>query len=551
MNQQGSAATGSTQKDKKMLLSGVLILAVANILVKICGFIYKVPMNRMLGDEMINISAAHSIYNVLYMISTAGIPVAVSVLVSECRAKGDVLRLKRVFRVSLVSLIVVGAVGFLVMVGSAGAISRANSGGESFRCILAIAPSLFFIAICSVYRGYFQGFQQMAPTALSEFIESFGKMALGLVFIYLALYRFGQSQLSAAAWAVFAETFGIILGTLFLISIRKYYHHKNKLIMFGDAVATESVTDSSPILPRLASIAIPISLSAVMLNIAALVDSQLMWPLLTSHLGNSDLAKEIASDYTTGAVTLYNLPTVLIYPISCSIVPFLSAALKSGDDLSVRRVTNSALRLTALIALPCALGMSALSGPILDMLFGGGDAKMATNAGPLLSILSISVFLVSMLSVTNALLQGNHREKKPMISMVAGLVVKISSDIILTKLFGAVGAPISTVLFHATVVCFNFYFVLRYTVARPNFISVFFRPFVAALVSAGGAIFFYRLFSKYLFGVTLSTVCAVFGAVLVYLVAIFIFGCINEDDLSMLPKGKKISTVLHRLQLLR
>lgn len=551
MNQQTQGATGSNQRDKKMLLSGVLILTISNLLVKICGFIYKVPMNQMLGDEMINVSAAHSIYNILYMISTAGIPVAVSVLVSECRAKGDVLRLKRVFRVSLISLIAVGAVGCLVMVGSAGVLSRVNSGGESFRCILAIAPSLFFIAICSVYRGYFQGFQQMAPTAISEIIESFGKMALGLIFIYLALYRFGQSQLSAAAWAVFAETFGIVLGTLFLISIRRYYHQKKKLTMFGDAVANESVTDASPVLPRLASIAIPISLSAVMLNIAALVDSQLMWPLLTRYLGDSALAKEIASDYTTGAVTLYNLPTVLIYPISCSIVPFLSAALKSGDEHSVRRVTNSALRLTALIALPCALGMSALSGPILDMLFGGGDAKMATNAGPLLSILSISVFLVSMLSVTNALLQGNHREKKPMISMAAGLVVKIVSDILLTTFFGAVGAPISTVLFHATVVCFNFFFVLRYTVARPNFISVFFRPFVAALMAAGGAIFSYRLFAKYLFGVTLSTICAVLCAMLVYLIAVFIFGCINEEDISMLPKGKKIGGILRRLHLLR
>lgn len=551
MNQKNGEATGSNQKDRKMLLSGMLILAIANIIVKICGFIYKVPMNRMLGDEMINISAAHSIYNILYMISTAGIPVAVSVLVSECRAKGDVLRLKRVFRVSLLSLLVVGAVGSLIMVGSAGALSRMNSGGESFGCILAIAPSLFFIGICSVYRGYFQGFQQMGPTAISEIIESFGKMALGLIFIYLALYRFGQSQLSAAAWAVFAETFGIILGTLFLISIRKFYHRKNKLTMFGDAVANESVTDTRPVLPRLASIAIPISLSAVMLNIAALVDSQMMWPLLTSYLGDSALAKEIASDYTTGAVTLYNLPTVLIYPISCSIVPFLSAALKSGDERAVRRVTNSALRLTALIALPCALGMSALSGPILDMLFGSGDAKMATNAGPLLSILSISVFLVSMLSVTNALLQGNHREKKPMISMAAGLAVKILSDILLTRYFGAVGAPISTVLFHATVVCFNFYFVLRYTAARPNFISVFFRPFVAALASAASAIFFYRIFSKYLFGITLSTVFAVFGAIGIYLIAIFIFGCINEEDISMLPRGKKITSALRRLRLLR
>ena len=135
--------------------------------------------------------------------------------------------------------------------------------------------------------------------------------------------------------------------------------------------------------------------------------------------------------------------------------------------------------------------------------------------------------------------------------MAAGLVVKIVSDGLLTHLFGAVGAPISTVLFHATVVCFNFYFVLRYTVARPKFVSVFFRPFVAALVSAGGAIFFYRIFHRYVFGVTLSTIVAVLGAMLVYLIAVFLFGCIDREDLLMLPKGKKIGDFLHRIHLMR
>ena len=532
MNKKSPAATGSTQKDRRLLLSGVFVLTFANILVKICGLIYKIPLNNSLGDEMININAAHSIYNILYMISTAGIPVAVSVLVSECRAKGDVLRLKRVHKVSLITLSIVGIFGTIIMILSAGLISQASTGGESYFCILAIAPSLFFIAICSVYRGYFQGFQQMTPTAVSEIIESFGKMAIGLLFIYLSLYHFGQSRLTAAAWAVFAETFGIILGMLFLVLIRSYYFKKNKLTMFGDAIASETVTDKSPVLPRLASIAIPISLSAVMLNVAALVDTQMMWPLLSSYLGDGNLAKEIASDYSTGAVTLYNLPTVLIYPISCSIVPFISAALESGDRRSVRRVTNSALRITAILALPCALGMSALSGPILDLVF------------------SISVFLVSMLSVTNALLQGNHHEKKPMISMGVGLGVKIISDILLTRNFGAIGAPLSTVLFHATVVCFNFYFVIRHTEARPNFISVFFRPFVAALVSAGSAILFYRLLTAYIIGGRIATLLAILGAAIVYALAVFLFRCIVEDDILMLPKGEKIKRLLKSLHLL-
>lgn len=551
MDKKASMATGSTRKDKKRLLSGVLILTFANVLVKIFGLIYKIPLNTALGEKFYVTNAAYSIYNTLYMISTAGIPVAISILVSECRTRGDVLRLKRVFRVSILTLIIVGSVGTLLMFGTAGILSEINSNGESFWSICAIAPALLLIAVCSVYRGYYQGFQQMTPTAVSELLESFFKMAFGLLFVHLSLNHFGQSKATAAAFTELSTTIGILIGMCYLIFIRYRYRQSDKLSMFGDAVANESVTDESPILRRLASIAIPISLSAVMLNIAALIDSQIMMPLLNNYLGDAAKAEAICSDYSAGAITLYNLPTIFIYPISCSIVPYISAALESGDRTSVRRVTNSALRVTSLVSLPCALGMSALSGPILDLVFGAGDSAMAFNAGPLLKILAISVFLVSMLSVTNALLQAHHQEKKPMISMAAGLAVKVVSDLILTRQFGAYGAPISTVLFHMTVVCFNFYFVLRHTDARPHFIAVFFRPFVAALTSAGGAVLFYRLLTEYVVGARVATILSILGAALIYLVAVFIFRCISEDDITLLPKGEKLNRILHSMHLLR
>ena len=550
MNPKQTGATGSSQRDRRMLLSGVFVLTVANLLVKLCGLIYKVPMNAMLGDEMVNVNAAHSIYNILYMISTAGVPVAVSVLVSECRASGDVLRLRRVFRVSLFSLLAIGALGTLLMWGTAGMISDINSGGESYYCILAIAPSLLFISVCSVYRGYYQGFQQMTPTAVSEILESFGKMAFGLVIIYASLNFWGQSTSTAAALSVLSMGIGIILGMVYLVFAKRRYEKKDKLVLFGDAVANLQETDKSAVLPRLASIAIPISLSAVVLNLASLVDSQLMFPLLTKVLGDRDLARAVSSDYTTGAVTLYNLPGILVYPVSCSIVPFISAARASGDKTSVRRVMNSSLRITALVSLPCALGMSALSGPILSLVFGSGDPAMAGNAGPLLRVLAMSVFFVAMLSVTNALLQAHNQEKKPMISMAVGLGVKIVSDVILTNLFGAIGAPLSTVLFHMTVVSLNFYFVVKYTDVVPSFGAVFFRPFLASVFSSVMAIVLYGLLASRI-GANLSTLIAMGGAAVVYLLAIFFLRCITEEDVLLLPKGEKVARVLRRLHFIK
>ena len=138
-----------------------------------------------------------------------------------------------------------------------------------------------------------------------------------------------------------------------------------------------------------------------------------------------------------------------------------------------------------------------------------------------------------------------------MISMAVGLAVKVVSDLVLTRQFGAYGAPISTVLFHMTVVCFNFYFVLRYTDARPHFIAVFFRPFVAALTSAGGAVLFYRLLTEYVVGARVATVLSILGAALIYLVAVFVFRCISRDDIALLPKGEKLNRILHSMHLLR
>ncbi len=551
MEQKKKAATGSSEKDKKMLLSGVLILTVANILVKICGFFYKVPMNSMLGDDMYIVNAAYSIYNILYMISTAGIPVAVSVMVSECRARGDVRRLHRVFRVSLSALLVVGATGTLLMLLFAHPIASYNSvGGKAFLSLCAIAPALLFISVCSVYRGYFQGFQEMRPTAVSEIIESFVKMALGIALVYFYLNWVGRNGVVTAALSVLAVTVGIVLGMLYLILTYRRYMKKNRLVLFGDAVANEEETDNSPVLRRLISIAVPISLSAVMLNLGALVDSQMMFKMLEGYYGNAAMAEAVTSDYIGGAVTLYNMPSILIYPIACSIVPFISAALESGDRLNASRVTNSALRITALISLPCALGMSALSGPILQLIFGGGDSAMAANAGDLLRVLSVSIFLVAMLSLTNALLQANHKEKKPMISMGVGLAVKILSDLLITHFFGPIGAPVSTVLMHITVVSLNFYFVIRYTDVVPAFGSVFVRPFLAALCSAIAALLSYMLALSFL-SPNLSVLFAIAVAALVYLIAVFLFRCVTEEDLSFVPKGKRIAQILRSFKLIR
>ena len=524
---------------------GVLVLTLANILVKIFGFLYKVPLNRVLGDEMANVNAAYSVYSLLYMISTAGIPVAVSVMISEARSAAKNATLCRIFRVSMVSLCVIGAIGTAGMLLFAGPISSANSGGDSYLCLLAIAPALFFVCLSSVFRGYFQGFGLMLPTAVSGMIEAFGKMALGLLLVRLILSSYGGDTHLAAGYSVFGITVGIAFGTLYLALAYQRYRRAGRLPVEGQEKAADA---TSRIGIRLLQIAVPIALSAGVSGIASLIDSQLMRPLLVEYYKDAEIAKAVFSDYSTGAVTLFNMPAVLVYPIASAVVPYITAARARGDSIEAGRYVAVGIRLAALISLPAALGMSVLSRPILSMLF-IGDADMAEHAGAPLALLSLAIFLLGLLAVTNSVLQAYGRQGRPLISMLCGVAVKIGALYILTPMIGPLAAPLGTLLFYLTAVCINLYSVFCYATPTVDWYRAFFIPTLAALCAAVTAYGGYWLFGR--LGDAVSVLFGILAAALVYLLVVLLFGAVSAEDLALLPHGERVSAFLMKHHLLK
>ncbi len=541
---ESSVAKKTVKKDRKVLISGVLILTLANLLVKIFGFLYKVPLNAVLGDEMANVNTAYSIYTTLLMISSAGIPSAVAVLVARARAVGDKSRVDKIFTVAMRALFTIGLLCSVLMLSLAKFISDKNSDGDSFFCMLAIAPALLFVCIMSVYRGYFQGFQIMTPTAISGIIEALGKMLLGLLLTLSAIYGFGYSKNIASAFSVLGITLGIVIGCLYLFFAKKIYAKRGKLDI--ESVSCGN-TLTKGILKEILSIAFPIAVSSAMLSMASLVDSQMMRPLLAKFYNDDSVAKAVYSDYSTGAVTLFNMPSVLIYPIAMAIIPFITASIVAKDKRGISEVIESSFRISSVISLPCALGLSVLAAPILTLVFPSDD-NMAANSGALLSVLSVSVFLIGILAVSNSVLQAFGKQKKPIISMLAGLFVKIAATLVLVPRIGPIGTPISTLLFYLVTVLFNLYFMLKHTGAVLSLKSVFVKPFLCASVSALSAGAVYVLTSNRL-GNTLSVIFAVLTAVVVYLFAVFASGCVLDKDISKLPKGEKIEKFLNRIRL--
>lgn len=543
--------TTSTKKKKNMFLSGVLILTAANLLVKLIGAVLKVPLHNLLSDEgMCYYNNAYDIYTWLYMVSTAGLPVTISMLISGSRAKGNFKEAKMIFRITLTLFIIIGFVGMAVMFFGAGQFAAAYKQEKSVYAIMTMAPTLFLICVSSCIRGYFQGYQNMIPTAVSEIIEAVGKLVMGMLFAGYALSR-GEPLYIVAAYAILGVTVGVGAGMLYLVIAKLLFRESiyNEEYMRPDKEELE-IRSTGKLLKVLIVTAVPITISASIMSFTNMLDSMIISRRLQSIGYTEQVAASMLGNFKTLVVTLFNLPPALIYPISASIVPLMSASIAEGNREKTVNIMNSSMRIAALLSIPCALGMSVLSEPILKLLFDSGSAE---TAAPLLSVQALSVFFVGMLSITNAILQAHGFERKPIISMLAGSVVKITFSYLLIGIpeINIMGAPIGTFMCYLTIVACNFYFMAKHVKIIPDVRTVFIRPLAASVVCALAAIGSYRLLELVSLPSKITVVLAIGAAAVVYIITIFLIRAITEDDIILLPKGKKLCALLKKLHLLR
>lgn len=546
----------SVKKAANLFVSGVFVLAISNLIVKIIGVMLKVPLTQLIGNTgMGYYNSAYDVYVWLYMVSTAGLPVAISMMISESRTNGNFREAKKIFKITLMLFIIVGLVGMSVMIFGSNLISKYFYKLDGVQlAICAIAPTLFFICVSSAIRGFFQGYQNMVPTAISEVIESLGKLCFGIAFAWWAMNNIPDSDpmkyAKAAAFTILGLTIGVALSLIFLI-IRKATFNEE---LYNAQYRTEK-SDTMPvrtgkqILKTLIVIAVPITISSSVMSFTTMLDGMIISNRLQMiGLSEKDVA-DILGYFKTQVVTFFNLPPVLIYPISGAIVPYLSSLRVSANKEKIHSLMNSAIRVASLIAIPCAFGMSVLSEPIIKLLF--ASTYVDTSAG-LLSIQALAVFFVAMLAMTTSILQAHKFERKPIISMLAGGVVKLASSWILigNKDIQIYGAPIGTLLCYITIVLFNFYFVAKYVGFIPDFKRVFVRPLIASIICAAAAFGSYNLLILALPS-KLAVLLAIGVAGIVYLFTIFLIRAVTYDDIMLLPKGEKICSLFKKLRLLK
>ncbi len=526
-------------KTGKAFVRGAAIIAAAHVLIKMLGALYKIPLDRMiLGTTGMGIyNAAYYIYNWMFVISTAGLPVAISRMVSASTARGCYRETEKIFSVATLFMLVVGLLGTCILFFGAdvfAALLNADAAGmNAARSIRALSPSIFFVALMSAWRGYTQGYGNMVPTAVSEIAEALGKLCIGLV---LASVLVPVSLEYGAAGAIGGVSCGAMLGFLSILLTGHRVRKNARKLAKADAGPSRR---GAELFRELLKTAIPITLGASVFTLTSLIDTAMIFHLLEG-LGFSEKQYYSLSGYLGRAVTMFNLPPTVVAALAVSVVPALAAALAVGDRKTADRTATSALRITVLISVPCALGLSALAQPILTFVYNDG------NHAFLLNVMGIAVAFVTIVQVSNAILQAYGRVWKPVVFMAIGAAVKVIVNFLLVRIPSVhiYGAPIGTLLCYMTVMILNLIEIRRISGVRYKADTMLFKPLFSGVVMGTAAYGVYYMLDG-LLGESLALVGAIgIGAVL-YFAVLFLLRGVLAEDIALLPKGEWILRKLH------
>lgn len=551
-------------------LQEAMIISISHFAVKIIGVLYKVPLATMLQDSMSAFNAAYSIYAMLFMLSTSGLPVAISRMISASAEKGRKLETERVFRISLVALCAVGFVGSMAMFLLAEPMAVWSKHENAVWAIRVISPTLFFVCITSTFRGYFQGLRNMYPTAISQFIEAVLKFALGMGAAVWAR-QMGYEGYIQAAFAISGLTVGVFLGTVFLVLYKRFSRRTN-VVHLSDECDSKRI-----ICKNMLMIALPVTITASALYMTQFLDTLLINQRLM-HAGYTNEAADLMySAYSTLSLSISDLlPSTFVYPIAVSILPAVSAALAVKKMKSVRKYIMQSVRISGIIAIPCSLCLAVLAKPCITLIYGqnwgmgeGGTGIQLLNgtgitpvdlAANSLTILAFGVFLISMLSTTNALLQALGKVYYPMISVCTGVVFLIIAEVSLVSApaVGIYGAPIATLICYTVALSINMLRLSKQAGGlNMNPLKLFLKPLIAAAISALICIAVYGtglLVTGGSFGRLESLIYIAVSAVIAvpaYAVSLIAMNGITVGEIQLLPKGNLLAAFLLRKGLIK
>ena len=528
---------------KQSFLQGAAVLAAATMIVKLIGAIYKIPLKMIIGETGYGyFTTAYDIYSVLLMISTTGLPVAMSRMISEAQTLENHDQIRKIFRVALRVFLVIGVVGSLSMLLLAKPLSvMMTTFDTSWAAIAVLAPSVLFICVISAFRGFFQGQSNMAPTSVSQVFEALCKLFIGLAaawFIMRVTFNpltgEGNTTLGAGG-AILGVTIGCVVSMLYLWS---RYRKAVRNMPTGGQVKSGKAT-----MVQLLSIAIPITLGSAGLQIINTVDTMVFMRRLVNAVGMVQAEAESVKGIYNFCQTIFNLPCAFITPITISIIPAITSHLTMQNRRGAQMVESSAMRITGLIAMPCALGLASLAAPIM-YLFGDRGDQLALS-GQIMFFLGIAVIFNSLVLVTNAMMQAHGDVTTPVIHMIIGGAVKVILNYFLVGIpsLNIVGAAMGTLACYALITALNIWSMVRRRIVEPSIFRGLGKPLLAAALMGVVAYMADSFLAAHL-SPNLACLLSIAFAALVYLVLAVAFQALTYDDCMLLPAGEKIAKIL-------
>ncbi len=576
------------QRKNQSLLNGALVLSLATIIVKVIGVIYKIPLSNMIGTVGRGyFDSAYSLYVPIYTISMAGLPVAVSNMVSKAMALGNYRDVKIIHKVAKRLFLIVGILGTIAMLALAYPYAMSARNMDILPAVFVITPSIFFCCIMSSYRGYYNGLSNMTPTAVSQVFEAVGKLVFGLLCARWAI-EYGYSRYEAgltvfgrevanesealsaiypyaAAGAAAGVTLGTVFGLIYLLIMHKV---KGDKITKTELAGAPRPQKSGLIAKNLIKFAIPVALSSLVFSITNLIDSITIQNRLEYMIENNlDLIRNMYStelvgildadikNFLYGAYSLSldfrNLIPSITMTLGISAIPTLSAAWAVKNKRKIKVSIESVMRVTMLVAMPCGIGMGVLAQPILAAFYGGGESANGVSiAAPVLTAYGFTIFLMALSQPMTNMLQALDKTKIPLVSLSIGALAKLVANFIFVAIpkLNVNGAVIGTVLCYIIVVAINFIALVRTARVRINIFSVFLKPIFSGLLCGAAAYTSYGLCNRFVPEFSLKNIICLgisvcFGGI-VYVISILLIKGISKDDVIMLPKGEKIAKTL-------
>lgn len=535
------------------------ILAAASIVVRIIGLLYRSPLTAVIGDEGNGYYGyAFNIYSIILMVSSYSIPSAISKLMAQKLALGEYRNAQRVFYCTMAYALTVGAAFSLFVWFGAGLLVPPRS----VPVLRVLAPTIFIFAILGVLRGYFQANQTMVQTSISQILEQIVNAAVSIGAAWFFMHRLaaGQDVHERAVYGAMGSALGtgsgvmtalIFMAVMYLVNRRYFMKRIRRDRTSRDDPWTGIMRDTILVIT-------PFILSGFILNLTTTVNQTIFSKIMIGAKGLDEI--DITTAYgifSNKAVVITNIPISIATAVAAAIIPNISSAYARKDKEETRRRVIAAVRITNIIATPCALGLIALARPVTMVLFPQWESLGLASA--LLALLGVTVIFYSIATIMNAALQSIGRMQMPLVS--AGIALVVQTLVLVVLLFatnmGVFALVLVSVLYSLMIFLLDSYFLQRYLKLDMDLYNVYARPLFAAAIMGVAAYGLYTMFEVFLelmgsrslyLNNLIAMVPAILAAVLIYFFALIRMGTLSEEDILGLPKGSMLLKIFRKLK---